>query len=95
MERRLAAILAADVAGYNRLMAADEEGVFRRQHGRGLDHRAVKKFPAGSSFPQTLGSPTRVRRSTYTKWPKIWACDTCWKAGNTTSVFYAGRSDDR
>ena len=26
MERRLAAILVADVVGYNRLMAADEEG---------------------------------------------------------------------
>jgi adenylate cyclase len=30
LERRLAAILAADVAGYSRLMAADEEGTHRR-----------------------------------------------------------------
>ena len=29
MERRLAAILAADVAGYSRLMGADEEGTLR------------------------------------------------------------------
>jgi class 3 adenylate cyclase len=29
-ERRLAAILSADVAGYSRLMAADEEGTVRR-----------------------------------------------------------------
>jgi adenylate cyclase len=30
LERRLAAILAADVAGYSRLMTADEEGTHRR-----------------------------------------------------------------
>ena len=30
VERRLAAILAADVAGYSRLMGADEEGTSRR-----------------------------------------------------------------
>ena len=29
-ERRLAAILAADVAGYSRLMGADEEGTLER-----------------------------------------------------------------
>ena len=29
-ERRLAAILAADVAGYSRLMGADEEGTLDR-----------------------------------------------------------------
>jgi class 3 adenylate cyclase len=33
MERRLAAILAADMAGYSRLMEADEEGVLVRQKG--------------------------------------------------------------
>ncbi|MEW2914446.1 alpha/beta fold hydrolase [Leisingera sp. JC11] len=31
MERRLAAVLVADMAGYSRLMEADEEGVLRRQ----------------------------------------------------------------
>ena len=30
IERRLAAILAADVAGYSRLMGADEEGTLAR-----------------------------------------------------------------
>ncbi len=30
MERRLAAILAADVVGYNRLMETDEEGTLAR-----------------------------------------------------------------
>jgi hypothetical protein len=29
VERRLAAVLAADVAGYSRLMGADEEGTWR------------------------------------------------------------------
>ena len=32
--RRLAAILAADVAGYSRLMAADEEGPLERLKAR-------------------------------------------------------------
>ena len=32
MERRLTTILAADIAGYSRLMAADEEGVVERLH---------------------------------------------------------------
>jgi class 3 adenylate cyclase len=38
VERRLAAILAADVAGYSRLMGADEEGTHERlrAHLRGL-----------------------------------------------------------
>lgn len=31
MERRLAAILAADMAGYSRLMEKDEDGVLKRQ----------------------------------------------------------------
>jgi adenylate cyclase len=30
VERRLAAVLAADVAGYSRLMGADEEGTHER-----------------------------------------------------------------
>jgi class 3 adenylate cyclase len=33
VERRLAAILAADVAGYSRLMGADEGGTLDRQQG--------------------------------------------------------------
>jgi len=37
MERRLAAILAADVVGYSRLMEADEEGT----HGRLMSHRTT------------------------------------------------------
>src|SRR6202022_1360172 len=33
VERRLAALLAADVAGYSRLMGADEEGTHERLKG--------------------------------------------------------------
>ncbi len=32
MERRLAAILVADVVGYSRLMGGDEEGTLARLH---------------------------------------------------------------
>ena len=35
VERRLAAILAVDVAGYSRLMGADEEGTLAALRGRG------------------------------------------------------------
>lgn len=36
MERRLAAVLAADVAGYSRLMGEDEEGTLRRLNAHRL-----------------------------------------------------------
>jgi hypothetical protein len=39
--RRLTAILAADVAGYSRLMGADEEGTLERLKAWRLAHRAV------------------------------------------------------
>jgi adenylate cyclase len=32
IQRRLAAILAADIAGYSRLMGSDEEGTIRAEH---------------------------------------------------------------
>ena len=34
VERRLAAILAADIVGYSRLMGADEEGTHERAKSR-------------------------------------------------------------
>src|SRR6187551_2823842 len=45
MERRLAAILAADVAGYSRLMGDDEEGTLARltAHRRELFDPAIAK----------------------------------------------------
>src|SRR5467141_4001345 len=45
VERRLAAILAADVAGYSRLMGADEEGTLARlkAHRRELVDPRIKE----------------------------------------------------
>src|SRR5439155_20918593 len=58
--RRLAAILAADVAGYSRLMGADEEGTLERLkalHHELLDPKIAEhrgRIP-GSSPSQTTG----------------------------------------
>ena len=48
--RRLTAILAADVAGYSRLMGADEEGTHERlkAHLRELVNPKIKEQGAGS-----------------------------------------------
>jgi hypothetical protein len=43
--RRLAAILAADVAGYSRLMGADEEGTL-------AELKAIRRASPGSSSPR-------------------------------------------
>src|SRR5260370_8326046 len=45
IDRRLMAILAADVAGYSRLMGADEEGTLAqlKTHRRDLTDRSIKK----------------------------------------------------
>jgi adenylate cyclase len=51
MERRLAVVLAADVAGYSRLMRTDEEGALARL-------KAVRKTlvdPATGAKPNGLG----------------------------------------
>jgi len=40
--RRLAAILAADVAGYSRLMGADEEGTLERLKAYGTTGRSTR-----------------------------------------------------
>jgi adenylate cyclase len=71
VERRLAAILAADVAGYSRLMGADEEGTHERlkAHLRELvepkiaEHRGriVKNTGDGflAEFPSVRCRPLR------------------------------------
>lgn len=55
MERRLVAILAADMVGYSRLMGADEEGTIARQR----EHRAVLIDPEiaghGGRIVKTMG----------------------------------------
>jgi adenylate cyclase len=49
VERKLAAILAADVAGYSRLMGADEEGMLTRlkAHRRELIDPKIGEHKAG------------------------------------------------
>ncbi|MFQ5973554.1 MAG: adenylate/guanylate cyclase domain-containing protein [Alphaproteobacteria bacterium] len=69
MERRLAAILAADVVGYSRLMEADEEATVRtlnacRQVIDGLvaDHRGRVFGSAGDSMVAEFPSPVEAVR---------------------------------
>jgi adenylate cyclase len=74
VERRLAAILAADAAGYSRLMGADEEGTLEglKAHRRELidpnirEHRGriVKTTSAGilAEFPSVVARVPEVRR---------------------------------
>jgi adenylate cyclase len=52
--RRLAAILAADVAGYSRLIGADEEGTLRRLRG----------FRADVIDPKIAGHHGRIFKTT-------------------------------
>ena len=51
VERRLSAIFVADVAGYSRLMGADEEGTHARlnEHVRALAGLAEKEEDEGAS----------------------------------------------
>ncbi len=59
--RRLTAILAADVAGYSRLMGADEEGTHRRlqAHLRELSiRRSLNTAAASSRTPATACWPS-------------------------------------
>ena len=55
MERRLAAILAADMVGYSRLMAADEVGTIERQkaHRKALIDPKIAQY--GGRIVKTTG----------------------------------------
>ncbi len=57
--RRLAAILAADVAGYSRLMGADEEGTLER----------LKALRCELLDPKIAESHGRIPASTPVPWP--------------------------
>ena len=63
MERRLAAILAADMAGYSRLMEADEDGIISRQkaHRRELIDAEIERNRASSLKIRLSGSAAWAR----------------------------------
>src|SRR5262245_149990 len=70
VERRLTAILAADVAGYSRLMAAGEEGTLARlkEHRRTLIDFKIDEYggriikPAGDSMLVEFASVVNAMR---------------------------------
>ncbi len=69
MERRLAAILAADVVGYSRLMEADEEATLATLNAyrrfideRIADHRGHVFGGAGDSVIAEFASPVEEAR---------------------------------
>lgn len=55
MERRLTTILAADLVGYSRLMAADEEGVIRRLRAARAEVVDPALAEAGGRIVKTMG----------------------------------------
>jgi hypothetical protein len=65
VERKLAAVLAADIAGYSRLMGADEEGTLARlkatmPSGLGLD--GVHRGPRWRAWTAFAGAAGDIRR---------------------------------
>jgi adenylate cyclase len=73
--RRLAAILAADVAGYSRLMGADEEGTLERLKALRrdlLDPRIAAhhgRIPGSSPGTKTTGDGLRGFSFALAPWP--------------------------
>src|SRR6056297_1475251 len=55
MDRRLTVILAADLAGYSRLMAADEEGVIERLRAARAEVIDPALAEAGGRIVKTMG----------------------------------------
>ena len=74
--RRLAAILAADVAGYSRLMGADEEGTLDRLKmlRRELSDPKIKVRLAelgGTGLPGSPGDMGKLIADETEKWAKV------------------------
>ena len=61
VERRLAAILAADVVGYSRLMGADEEGTLARLKAHRRRTRRSKDQAASRAHRENNRSPRHAR----------------------------------
>jgi class 3 adenylate cyclase len=64
VERRLAAVLAANVAGYSRLMGTDEVGTLaaRKPHRREVVDPAIAGCPVATSSPGGFRSPELIRK---------------------------------
>jgi hypothetical protein len=65
--RRLAAILAADVAGYSRLMGADEEGALERtldpdKGGRHVWHNLAHSIGFRGNIPESPRTPKILKK---------------------------------
>jgi hypothetical protein len=75
VERKLMAILAADVAGYSKLMGADEEGTLARlkAHRHRLVDPKITNTAAGSSRPPATG----CWRSSRAQWMRCAARSKC------------------
>jgi adenylate cyclase len=77
--RRLAAILAADVAGYSRLMGADEEGTHERFKAhltqfvepRIREHRGRTVKNTGDGFLAEFASVVDAVRLSARVWPRL------------------------
>ena len=63
VERRLAAILSADVVGYTRLMHADEEGTLARPHAHRSELTEAKIAEYGGRIVKQMGDALSVSRS--------------------------------
>ena len=61
VDRRLAAILAADIAGYSRLMGADETGTFQRVS-------ALRRRVVGSTWHRIQTDPAYSHGLPYSYW---------------------------
>jgi len=72
--RRLAAILAADVAGYSRLMGADEEGTHERlkAHLRELVEPKIREH--SGRIVKNTGDYWRNFRASSTRYAVPWNC---------------------
>ena len=75
VERRLTAILAADVAGYSRLMGEDEEGTLKRLGAirSNLVDPKIAEYRGPSSRPPEMGYWSSSRASSRRS-PARWRC---------------------
>jgi hypothetical protein len=62
VERRLAAVLAADVVGYSRLMAAEEEGTLPRLNAHGRESLEPTVAEHHGRVVKRTGALRRARR---------------------------------